>query len=84
MGAWIEISYGVGVEKTFPLSLPTWERGLKLFALMFILGKKGSLPTWERGLKLFPRGCTVLLSAVAPYMGAWIEINFYPLCASIC
>ena len=39
------------------------------------MGIPGSLPSWERGLK-FPAPCTSCLpSAVAPLVGAWIEIE---------
>ena len=40
-----------------------------------------SHPTWVRGLKLNFVRYNVALSAVAPYVGAWIE-TFCPLSAS--
>ena len=33
------------------MSLPTWERGLKLLAYFREINDALSLPTWERGLK---------------------------------
>ena len=33
-----------------------------------------SLPTWERGLKLIHANTVASFKAVAPYLGAWIEI----------
>ena len=37
--------------------------------------RKGSLPMRERGLK-FLNAIAVLIRAVAPHAGAWIEIDF--------
>ncbi len=74
MGAWIEI---VKASSCIPMgywSLPTWERGLKSKEAQILTCGIESLPTWERGLKsesLISSGCS---AAVAPYMGAWIEI----------
>ena len=33
-----------------------------------------SLPVWERGLKLVYSSLLLILSPVAPLVGAWIEI----------
>ena len=33
-----------------------------------------SLPSWERGLKFTPVKYSLAVSAVAPLVGAWIEI----------
>ena len=52
MGAWIEI-------------LQTYYEGTG----------KLSLPTWERGLKLLQRRGNNAVIKVAPYMGAWIEME---------
>ena len=35
----------------------------------------GSLPSWERGLKFINGNSYVLWGTVAPFVGAWIEIN---------
>ncbi len=57
------------------LSLPLWERGLKL---SFDLTKNCwmlSLPLWERGLKFVVFKAIYELASVAPLVGAWIEIR---------
>ena len=56
-----------------PLSLPSWERGLKLYIVAQFLRSEESLPSWERGLK---HNFNVLMfndAKVAPLVGAWIE-----------
>ena len=50
MGAWIEIR-SEAIIAAISLSLPTWERGLKLLSSARTGARTGSLPTWERGLK---------------------------------
>ena len=56
------------------MSLPVWERGLKLLGIHRLVGIPGSLPVWERGLK-FSLSVFVLQNLnVAPRVGAWIEI----------
>ena len=35
-----------------------------------------SLPSWERGLKFLQEEPEVLLTIVAPLVGAWIEIGY--------
>ena len=35
-----------------------------------------SLPLWERGLKFVQSGARLLIIAVAPLVGAWIEIAY--------
>ena len=50
MGAWIETA----ITKPFVfgiMSLPSWERGLKLPTGLLYAGMRWSLPSWERGLK---------------------------------
>ena len=56
-------------------SLPLWERGLKSGTLPEA-SRPGptSLPLWERGLKLVYSSLLLILSPVAPLVGAWIEI----------
>ena len=56
-------------------SLPTWERGLKSFRRDPCRNVGRSLPTWERGLKFDPHKLVPFETIVAPYMGAWIEIE---------
>ena len=56
-------------------SLPSRERGLKSDFRLLAGGQPVSLPSRERGLKL--RGCQLfgVSAQVAPFTGAWIEIN---------
>ncbi len=56
MGAWIEIQMTVK-EALDAVSLPSWERGLKLRVFMGHFDYVSSLPSWERGLK-----STIILS----------------------
>ena len=55
------------------MSLPTWERGLKLTGKNLIIVTEESLPTWERGLKRLRGGNEGGTAPVAPHVGAWIE-----------
>ena len=55
-------------------SLPLWERGLKFFRTVSTRQNLSSLPLWERGLKLVYSSLLLILSPVAPLVGAWIEI----------
>ncbi len=55
------------------MSLPTRERGLKLFLLTTPQCIQGSLPTRERGLKPVRSPHIVRVVFVAPHAGAWIE-----------
>ena len=72
-----------GLKYVFPYlkhfdckSLPTWERGLKSRLVVYeVYPLLWSLPTWERGLKYFGIFIHFNPHHVAPYMGAWIEIN---------
>ena len=41
-----------------------------------------SLPLWERGLKSFIQYQTQMLDAVAPLVGAWIEIPIKTPCST--
>ena len=56
-------------------SLPTWERGLKSEYQPALSLSLLSLPTWERGLKCLWSVAECRGKTVAPYMGAWIEIE---------
>ena len=55
-------------------SLPSWERGLKSKGLPLGFYISQSLPSWERGLKFTYFRLHPLPEAVAPFVGAWIEI----------
>ena len=56
------------------LSLPLWERGLKLYVILGTMITDESLPLWERGLKCISVLHLLLTGSVAPLVGAWIEI----------
>ncbi len=55
------------------MSLPVWERGLKLAWSCIPTYLRMSLPVWERGLKHDINHEMVYALAVAPRVGAWIE-----------
>ena len=55
-------------------SLPSWERGLKSIGMDQINSMRLSLPSWERGLKSVRSSEYMMSFAVAPLVGAWIEI----------
>ena len=57
------------------LSLPSWERGLKFEKSTKYNVKGTSLPSWERGLKFISEKETENSNLVAPFVGAWIEIQ---------
>ena len=79
MGAWIETRATLAFICVWSMSLPTWERGLKLLVAASSYATTLSLPTWERGLKRTFLG-TAIFAVVAPHMGAWIET----LCTCLC
>ena len=56
------------------MSLPSWERGLKYITPPSNPSSLMSLPSWERGLKSVKKIKDEYTRAVAPFMGAWIEI----------
>ena len=56
------------------MSLPSWERGLKLRYCYDEDYCKESLPSWERGLKYRLRIPVLMVRGVAPLVGAWIEM----------
>ena len=59
----------------FLQSLPSRERGLK-FALDYsVVYCDTSLPSRERGLKFLKLEISFLRNSVAPFAGAWIEID---------
>ena len=57
------------------LSLPSWERGLKFANTDNIRRFFSSLPSWERGLKFKLNIIHPRRNVVAPFVGAWIEMN---------
>ena len=57
-------------------SLPSRGRGLKLERLRDELNKKMSLPSRGRGLKYDSISSNKFSCQVAPFTGAWIEINY--------
>ena len=73
VGAWIEIG-GNGIHPTQNMSLPSWERGLKLHDLWPEIAVGGVAPFVGAWIEIYL--VTILLSvgAVAPFVGAWIEI----------
>ena len=74
-GAWIEIRLFVHNIPLHSLSLPTRERGLKYSTRSKQSICSKSLPTRERGLKWLNNLLHELGVQVAPYAGAWIEID---------
>ena len=56
------------------LSLPSWERGLKLEEDPTMYSIEESLPSWERGLKYDGELDGADEISVAPLVGAWTEI----------
>ena len=58
-------------------SHPTWVRGLKHVAEVFVGVACVSHPTWVRGLKPVFKLDGVEIFSVAPYVGAWIETIIY-------
>ena len=73
-GAWIEIA-GRG-RLDWPLSsLPSRERGLKFQSFRLLVPLLVSLPSRERGLKLKKSKGRTRKQIVAPFTGAWIEID---------
>ena len=74
VGAWIEMCRHLLVPISL-LSLPSWERGLKLLLLQTVITLKRSLPSWERGLKFtIIEKINHCIPQVAPLVGAWIEM----------
>ena len=74
VGAWIEIRT-IWARKTRRTSRPVWARGLKSADWFCLKFERLSRPVWARGLK-----CTISClprpsCAVAPRVGAWIEIE---------
>ena len=65
----------VSAGKALVVSLPSRERGLKLVMVSAVKALVVSLPSRERGLKFFSTWVMNWLEIVAPFAGAWIEIQ---------
>ena len=69
MGAWIEMSIIIGVERKKEGRTPRWVRGLKCYPLLLFSNRHCRTPRWVRGLKsntpLFISTCIY----VAPHDG---------------
>ena len=74
-GAWIEIGLTTKHRLYFAASLPSRERGLKCQAATAKTKAEESLPSRERGLKSGNRRRINQGTRVAPFTGAWIEIE---------
>ena len=68
-------SYRFDEAKAEDMSLPSRERGLKLHSHSFMPSHRLSLPSRERGLKWYMETEFGLIRSVAPFAGAWIEIQ---------
>ena len=75
-GAWIEIIVNTSIYHMSHKSLPSRERGLKLFLALLVASGVKSLPSRERGLKLCAAMLVICAILVAPLAGAWIEILY--------
>ena len=75
-GAWIEILSYLLQLVGIVASLPSRERGLKFIKNTFGIKFDRSLPSRERGLKWFVYAAKITGEVVAPFAGAWIEIQF--------
>ena len=65
------------------MSLPSRERGLKLYTEADLSNGNKSLPSRERGLKLTINNFPQYAIFVAPLAGAWIEIVYTPEIAQL-
>ena len=73
-GAWIEIAFSL-TSATHYKSLPSRERGLKYPSIYISKNYFLSLPSRERGLKYNMEFDLRKIWDVAPFAGAWIEID---------
>ena len=75
VGAWVEMPRS-STRRSFRWpSLPLWERGLKYLLSRRSKNGKKSLPLWERGLKFVIQLEIRFELTVAPFVGAWVEIQ---------
>ena len=80
-GAWIETPDTTAPRRSAGESLPSRERGLKLYLSSGYRGEKLSLPSRERGLKLAALYRLGHYLGVAPFTGAWIETKAISPCS---
>ena len=73
MGAWIEM-FADDCRAWLPMSLPTWERGLKFKRTIIKQISVMVAPYMGAWIEIELRFGSCEVSMVAPYMGAWIEI----------
>ena len=74
MGAWIEMALTAALSDFRLLSLPSWERGLKLWKI-YTVGKSDSVaPLVGAWIEIFDIIYHIVKFSVAPLVGAWIEI----------
>ena len=73
VGAWIEIS-SFCLENNQPVSLPSWERGLKFPRLGVISSRTRVAPLVGAWIEILYTASKKPLFSVAPLVGAWIEI----------
>ena len=73
-GAWIEIPCSISFARVI-MSLPSRERGLKFWLRPRCGCGPWSLPSRERGLKFVASRLAARDAQVAPFTGAWIEID---------
>ena len=76
VGAWIEMLATVSV-KSHGMSLRSSERGLKYYAKYLTPVVRESLRSSERGLKYMHLVHFLQHKRVAPFVGAWIEIEYF-------
>ena len=72
VGAWIETSMTQKSQKSL-LSLPMWERGLKLGRLPEKQYGNEVAPHVGAWIETQPHQCRTYCQNVAPHVGAWIE-----------
>ena len=65
------------METSVQTSLPSRERGLKFCVEKWYGQNMKSLPSRERGLKFTVVTVYIRRLAVAPFAGAWIEIDWW-------
>ena len=76
VGAWIEIRSDALRFWSSHASRPSWARGLKSTAPIIFFIPASSRPSWARGLKFIDKNTMGPTGAVAPLVGAWIEIRY--------
>ena len=74
VGAWIEIRFLRLESVRIAGSLPSWERGLKLYAYKFVISSIIVAPFVGAWIEIFIFLINLYVAFVAPFVGAWIEI----------